>query len=155
GHDKIVWPLAVSSDGMRVASAAGDEHRLLLWQRGSAAPRELPSKAQVYSTAFSPDGKWLAWSGLYKEVHLLSLETGELRSVSGHNSAVRLVTFSPDGRFLLSGSDDRTARLYSLSDSSVRVLHHDSVVFIGRFTPDAKTLITVCGKETLHVWDVE
>src|SRR5436190_1581298 len=61
------------------------------------------SKPQIFSLAYSPDGKWLALGG-YKEVRLIDLATrrqsGLLR---GHAEVVRSVAFSKDGKRLAAG----------------------------------------------------
>ena len=42
-----------------------------------------------------------------------------LHSFEGHSHSVRLVAFSPDGQFLLSGSDDHTVRLWRMADAGL------------------------------------
>jgi WD40 repeat protein len=47
-------------------------------------------------------------------VRLCDLRTGAVaRKLRGHQGAVQDVCFSPDGRQVLSGSDDGTARVFS------------------------------------------
>jgi len=63
--------------------------------------------------AFSPDGKadgrWQAWTALAR---LWDTESGkELRVLQGHSDRVHSLAFSPDGKRILSGSADKTARL--------------------------------------------
>jgi WD40 repeat protein len=40
---------------------------------------------------------------------------GTSRALEGHGSWVRAVTFSPDGRHVVSGSDDRTLRMWEVA----------------------------------------
>jgi WD40 repeat protein len=126
-----------------------------LWERGKAAPRELPAVDQVMAVAFAPEGKSLAWTAGDTTANLMALPNGALRTLSGHLSKTRAVSFSPDGRRLVTGADDRTARIWSLDDGSSVSLAHEASVFMARFSLDGSTLATVCGTQAIHVWDVE
>jgi WD40 repeat protein len=67
--------------------------------------------------AFSPDSHTLAWAGWREPaIHLLELSTGsELRVLVGHTGRVQSLSFSPDGKSLVSGSNDTTALVWDLS----------------------------------------
>ncbi len=68
----------------------------------------------VLSAAISPDGQILA-SGCDsdKTIKLWNLATGKLlQTLSGHSKGVTSVVFSPDGQTLISGSYDKTVRVW-------------------------------------------
>jgi WD40 repeat protein len=67
--------------------------------------------AQIYSVAFSPDGK-LAISGSSDTTAIIwDVSTGtEINRLTGDTDAVLSVAFSPDGKTVLTGSADKSVR---------------------------------------------
>jgi hypothetical protein len=81
-------------------------------------PRWVQSFAGVWqyyttSIAVSPDGRTLYVSGDTSEIRAFEVATGKLRrTLYGHAGCVRSLAMAPDGRRLLSGSDDDFALLW-------------------------------------------
>jgi WD40 repeat protein len=74
----------------------------------------------------------------------------------GHNIGVWSVTFSPDGRYALSGSDDKTLKLWDVATGTeIRTFTgHTEVVYSVAFSPDGRYALSGSSDKTLKLWDV-
>ncbi len=126
----------------------------------------------VSSPWFSCDGKRLltvpGTTLIGKVPYLWDLETGEeLQRFQGHGEAVRALTFSPDGKQVLTGSGreidmgtvstDNSARLWDLATGKEikRFEGHKAYVHTTQFSPDGKRILTAGSDSTARVWDVD
>ena len=122
--------------------------------------------------AFSPNSLWIASPGkvndgdnfdltqplIDKDIELREISTGTLIDFfTGHTERVNAISFSSkDGRYLASGSDDRTVRIWAVSNKQpIKTLrgHTDSVEAVA-FSPDNSCLASGSGDETIKLWDV-
>jgi WD40 repeat protein len=78
-----------------------------------------------------------------------------LRTLEGHTGGVRSLLVTPDGRSVISGSDDRTARVWDLeSGRLLRTLEgHTHVVTTVRVTADSRWMVSTPENSTIRVWD--
>ena len=77
--------------------------------------------------------------------------------LEGHTDWLEAVAFSPDGRFALTGSNDRTARLWDVSTGQpIRsFVGHDRWVESVAFSPDGRFVLTGSLDTTTRIWDAE
>ncbi|KAL2889526.1 Periodic tryptophan protein 2 [Ceratocystis lukuohia] len=75
-----------------------------------------PTRLSFSCMAVDPSGEVVAAGSLDSfDVHIWSVQTGQLLDrMSGHEGPVSAVAFTPDGSHLVSGSWDRTARIWSI-----------------------------------------
>jgi WD40 repeat protein len=114
--------VAISPDGRRLATG-GEENTVILWdvQTGKELRTLRGHSGDVYTVAFSPDddGRWIASAGEDSTVKVWDSQTGTIvRSFRGHTGLVSSVAFSPDGRRLISGSRDHTAKVWDVTQLS-------------------------------------
>jgi len=79
-----------------------------------------------------------------------------LRTLEGHSESVRAVAVTPDGERLISGSDDKTLKVWNLHRGELEQTfsgHSDWVIAVA-VTPDGERVISGSGDTTLKVWNL-
>ena len=104
----------------------------------------------------SPDGNTVATAGdRYVQVWDRSLKT-RLTIMSGHTKPISCITYSPDGKYIASGSDDCTVRIWD-AKTGENVCLLRLMGWAGRiqYSPDGKFLFSSnWGTYGIDVWDV-
>lgn len=101
-------PLAVSPDGRWLASGSGQDESIRLWdltQRRLVATLNAHT-GLVASISFSPDGKRLASGSWDATVRVWDLDSRQLVGTFREDYPVWAVAFSPDGQWLIAGTDN-------------------------------------------------
>jgi WD40 repeat protein len=186
GHRGAVNSIAVSPDGRFIVSASGGHHpgdgrplipsrdnTVRLWDvnTGQELVRFEGHAAHIESVAFSPDGRSIVSCGYDSTVRVWEVpksigqndeeRTNDaadvLRFEGSHLAPITSVAVSSDGRYVLSGSYDKTVRLWdTVTGKELRAfLGNPTSVISVAFSPDAALVLAGGGKGTLHVWNRE
>ncbi len=141
----------------------GWDGMIRIWETESGELQSMISTeaSYVFAAAFSPDGRYLAVGTNHSPDYLqiFDIRTGQpadTPSLRGHGDAVLSVVFSHDGKQLLTGSYDNTARLWDLESGESTVLRgHDWWVWSASFSPDERKILTTSQDGSALVWSVE
>ncbi|OYW22168.1 MAG: hypothetical protein B7Z55_04925, partial [Planctomycetales bacterium 12-60-4] len=119
GHTGAIADVRFSTTGDRLIVAAGEtglSGEATLWETGDWTRIRTFSghRDSLYSTALSPDGKFVATASYDREGRIWNTETGEVTtSIIGHNDAIYSLAFHPSGKMLATASGDRTVKLWN------------------------------------------
>ena len=151
--------LAMGPQGATVASACHDG-TVGLWELATGALlHRFQHGGRVLAVAYHPDGKTVASGGDNRLIQLWDTSSGaKLQRLQGHTGPVRGLDFSADGRYLVSGSNDATARVWDLEHPGGAVSQllegHGGAVYDPSFHPDGNHVGTPCADGTARIWDL-
>jgi WD40 repeat protein len=168
GHTARSMTVLFTPDGKQVVTAGADK-AVRVWDiaTGETAkifylPAGAGDEGALSASALSADGKKLAVTGmpLGKGAHgvltyVLSLETGQLEQVlKGHRATIPALVFSPDGRFLFTASNDKTASRFDLRSgkADLQFSGHGAPLRALALSPDGHCLATGCIDRTGRIW---
>ena len=176
GGAKPVNAVAFSRDGKQILVGAGSQ-KTGIWDVPSGKQLidlHTPSRYghDVRSVAFSPDGKRAVTTAENKIARVWDTQTGEtllgstrapngkllLGLWNGHDKRVSAVAYAPDGKHVLTGSFDKTARLWDPQTGAKGIVfagHTDSVTSVAFSPTNADRILTGSLDKTARIWDVQ
>lgn len=154
------WCVALSPDGKLLARGCSEHGIELRNLADGAVLSTLDTDRQTaLDLTFSPDGSTLAAalsSGGAGCVVLWEIATRKERlRLTGHTKAIKCLTFAPNGRQVVTSSNDDTVRLWDVrTGKEVRRFQGvDSTIFSAAFSPDGNTVAGAAQDGTVRVWE--
>jgi WD40 repeat protein len=157
GHRAPVFSVCFSRDGQRAFSGSSGDKMIFLWNLKSGKPllrlqaQEIPS-----SLAISPDDRRLITTE-FLAVQEWDVERGQrLRSLKGHESRLKGVFYSPDGRTVVSGSGDGVVRIWNTATGKCLRTVDAGKVWAHSYalSPDGRRLL-IGGLKEMKLLDLE
>jgi WD40 repeat protein len=165
-HNGMVRCVAFTPDG-RMLATGGDDRTIMFWdlmQRQVAIALSLDDTA-AHSLALSPDGQTLV-TGSYRKIKVwhisqprgaVTFDPQLLHSFTGHSHIVRSLAVSTDGKILVSGSRDKTIKIWHLETGEL--LHtlngHKDGVYAVALSPNGQIIASGSADKTIKLWHIE
>ena len=180
GHEDLVYSVAIGPQGRWLVTGSED-NTARLWDLQAQQPEKSARvlsghDASVYTVAIGPQGRWLVTGSGDNTARLWDLQAEQpeksARVLSGNDASVHSVASGPEGlwlssvvigpqgRWLVTGSRDNTARLWDLQaqqpEESARVLRgHVVAVSSVAIGPQGRWLVTGSFDDTARLWDLQ
>jgi WD40 repeat protein/transcriptional regulator with XRE-family HTH domain len=158
-EDEQIWSIAYHPEG-RMFAAVGSAGMIRLYDRatGNAHSSQDAGMGALTGLAFSPDGSRLAIVSLdVNYATIVDVETGEkLFTLIGHTNTNWGVSFSPDGKQVVTCGGDGTARIWDSATGKLvlTLAGHTGVIVTAHFSPDGTRIATASKDGTHRVWDL-
>ncbi|KAF8695646.1 WD40 repeat-like protein, partial [Rhizoctonia solani] len=159
---ELVWSVAYSVDGSRVATGCSDPTvNIRDAYDGTVVVGPLQAHTDhVHSVVFSRDGRLLASGSEDRTIRVWDVRTGSLVAgpFQGHTWYVNSVSFSPDSKRIVSGSQDKTVCIWSAVDGTLLCgpLHgHIGSVRSVTYSPDGTLIASGSFDNTIRLWRSE
>ncbi|MEO7318733.1 MAG: hypothetical protein ABIZ56_07070, partial [Chthoniobacteraceae bacterium] len=156
-HAGWLHTVAFSPDSTRIVTAGSDAPAQLRDARtGQESGDPLAHPPGMWSAVFSPDGETIATCA-GRTVRWWETRSQMLQRESAPlDSEVRLLRFSPDGRWLFAVCASGTMRFFSTADGQPAGLpmRHADEVRAATFSADGKRLLTGSNDHSARVWSV-
>ncbi len=147
----VTW----NSDGSQIASGS-DDKTLRIWdaKNGKELTR-IELDDSVDCAAWSDDGSKIV-TGSSNSARIWNAQTGEqVLELPGHIGAVTSVAFSPDGKRVVSCSDNKSIKIFDASTgtTTLRIEQHDDRVNCLAWSNDGSRIISGSKDKTAKIWD--
>jgi WD40 repeat protein len=161
-HDDFVHDALLSSDGTRLVTSGSEKGVVRVWQLTSAGPEQSRYEHEARSgdtglnlATFSHDGSRLLTASDFVALvwnTTAAPSASPLRIEPG--SQVYHAAFSPDGKQVVTCTEDGVAKLWDVQTGQVvKAFAHEDRVEDAAFTPDG-TVLATASESQICVWDI-
>ena len=159
-HAADIWGISFSPDGQLLASGSYDK-TIKIWRLDQKICIHTLKgyDDQIGAVTFNPEGSLLATAGV-GAVEIWDVVSGNCLYIleeEEHKGRVKSVDFSPDGQLLVSGSTDKTIKIWDLRKRQLirNLIGHDASVVSVAFSPDGEKIVSSACEGTIRIWNVD
>jgi len=167
------YAIAITPDGQMMLSGGNDRIITVRHLGTGKILRTLTRHSDsIYALCLSQDGQIIASGGRDKTLKVWNLHPisksnsisptsriigeGLMYTFTGHSESINCIAMTPNGKMLVSGSEDNTLKLWNLQKRKyIATLEgHEAGVKSVAFSPDGKILVSGSADNTIKLWQL-
>ena len=167
GHKNAVFSVSFGGDNQTLVSTGADK-TVRIWKSQNDLLQTLPrNRGEIYSIKFNPQGNILAsGSEDKKNIKLWEIPDGGLKetlkeyssnSKFRHSTSVNSISFSPEGKTLVSADNEGWIKLWRTHDGYTidSLKGHNHAINDVSFSSDGKILASASADKSVKLWDTK
>jgi WD40 repeat protein len=163
GHTGRIYSVAASPSGSMIVSGS-DDNTIRIWDMATGALLRIfkDDFGKVLSIMCPAENAWVAVGTKYNDIVLSRWDSDMsdgvfLRTLHGHTIDVWCLSISANGELAVSGSLDRTVRVWHVESGALRATFegHEDTISAVAFSPDGRRIISGSYDYTMRIWDME
>ena len=155
GHTHYITSIVISTCDRFIASSSMDKS-VRMW--------DLQAKTQIhifYNNSFSltcvtitTDNKYIVWADANSTMSIVCIQSQEISKYREESSKITCIAITSDNKFIVSGRDDKTVRLWNLTDKTLEATlnGHFGIVLSLAISKDNKYILSGSKDKTVIIW---
>jgi WD40 repeat protein len=158
GHNSKINTITFDKSGKYLLSG-DDEGKILLWDIATGKIIKSHSNGKtINQIVMAANPQEIIVAGVEPTIKVINFVTGAVvKTIVGHKDLVNSVAVSFNNKYLLSGSNDKSAKMWDLRTlKEIRTLPVDCwKVTAVAFTLDSRYCATACNNGSIKIWETE
>ena len=145
-----VTSLDLSKDGAKVVSGGADKTIRVWTLADGKQSTTIPTPAEVRGVGFNADGSRFVVAGADNRARVYGLD-GRMQEFYAHDGPVAAAAFQPDGKHVVTASEDKTAKLWATTLAWQAA--PTGAVRQALFTPKGDRVVSCGDDKTVRLWN--
>lgn len=154
GHKDFIRSVVFDNTRERVLSISQDSS-FFLWDLNTGLPTKLLDKKNYTAIAISPDNNNIVYTAEDNDINIIDFSGKYITSFGKHNDIIRDITYSPDGKRILTASNDKTIKEWDIETQKLVSNysgHRDGVNTVS-YSKNGLKIISSSEDQTIRIWD--
>ena len=159
GHLDAILAAGFSPDGKQIVTASRD-HTARTWDSTTGQMLKVFSEGHSFlasNAVFFPNGKRFATAAVDNTVRIWDADSGTQFAMLEHTGRAAALAISADGKWLLTGSDDKSAKVWNTQTGALAfaLTGHRNEVSAVAFSPNGLLAVSGDSRGRVSLWDLK